>query len=523
MLLLVNNFTEFYYKKHTQLEVDDFSIENLFDYKRYIAMSQEHNKPFMQEFVKTQAFTNFIESAYTQLYLSIKPKQKTAITCFQRSLKQILRHSYDFLLTKQWEKISSSLDRFSRPINVSLNDCRLQYELALKNTSRKSLSKKILDHSKIIGMEPFTLLRKATVHKEDGRKMGQKRTRTQMVPPIQIKKSQSPSFKVPHKRQIPNPLNEKANSPMHDNVLSKVKQGKENYIPKKAYSPQLCSKKYGSIDYTLHNCKANCSSKPNPRISFEGSRSGSVIGTTIAADRQLAETIVQLQKQNHLSYLSNRITSDSVRGTIEMARGNSIFEHNAHNCYTPKQKEVKLNYQQSVKGKSKIESTEFPPSNNREQSKSRNKGICTIGTSIKQLTNSSKRQLKFMSPFLRNLSSGNVNNYVIINAGAKFRMMLGQEHPKIVEEDAEANKSDSPETLKAKGYSNATGNLSSLNTKMKDKKNELNRHHNYQATCLNGYASNKYGTNKLVAGKGIGISTRIHSHQGDNDIDSLFP
>jgi hypothetical protein len=507
--MLVNNFTEFYYKKHTQLELDDFSIENLFDKNRYVAMSQENNKPFMQDFVKTQTFTNFIESAYTELYLSIRPKQKTAITSFQHSLKQILRHSYDSLLNKQWEKISSSLDKFSHPINIPLSDCRVQYELALKNAARKSSHKEVLDHSKIVKMEPIILHRKTTVQNEgeNGRKVRQERTRTQMVPPIQVKKSHSPQVKVLHKRQTANLIIEKSSSPMQEN---RVKQCKENYGHKKAYSPQLCSKKYSSIDYTLHYRKANCSPKPNPRTSFENNRGGSIIGTTIAADKQLAETIIQLQKQNHPSHLSNRITSDSVRGTIEMTRGNSIFEHNA--CYTPKQKEVKLHYQQSVKD-----------TNNVGQTKSRNKGLCTIGIDTRQLMNSSNRQLKFMSPFLRNLSSGNVNNYVTVNAGAKFRMMLSQEHSKILEEDAEANKSDSPEILKAKTQSNATGDLCSLCTKMKAK--DINtgqsRHHNYQATCLNGYGKNM--TNKLVAGRGIGISTRIHSHQGDDDVDSFFP
>ena len=65
MILLINNFTEFYCKK--QLDPDKMEIENIFDFKRYVEMAYDCNKPFMQEFVRTQGFTNFIEAAYTEL------------------------------------------------------------------------------------------------------------------------------------------------------------------------------------------------------------------------------------------------------------------------------------------------------------------------------------------------------------------------------------------------------------------------------------------------------------------------
>ena len=69
MILLINNFTEFYCKK--QLDPDKMEIENIFDFKRYVEMAYDCNKPFMQEFVRTQGFTNFIEAAYTDEYKGI--------------------------------------------------------------------------------------------------------------------------------------------------------------------------------------------------------------------------------------------------------------------------------------------------------------------------------------------------------------------------------------------------------------------------------------------------------------------
>eukprot|EP00826_Nyctotherus_ovalis_P036782 TRINITY_DN3292_c0_g1_i1.p1 TRINITY_DN3292_c0_g1~~TRINITY_DN3292_c0_g1_i1.p1 ORF type:complete len:529 (-),score=81.69 TRINITY_DN3292_c0_g1_i1:158-1744(-) len=527
MILLVNNFTEFYYKKHADLGEKDISIENLFDYKRYVAMSHGCNRPFMEEFVKTQTFTDFIESAYTELgfFSSAKPHKKTDITSFQHGIKEILKHSYDSLLKKQWEKISTSLDKFSHPINVSVADCRLQYEIALRNAPRKSSYKEkgILDHSKIVRMERFALARESTPHipvdtlneRMRNNKVGQKRTRTQMVPPIQVKKAQSPSLKVFHKKQVTNLQTEKAHSPTQENSLNKfpVKSGKENFIHRKAYSPQLCSKKYSSIDYTLNKYKANCSPKPNSRASFESNRSGSIIGTTMAADRQLAETINQLQKQSHLSHLSNRITTDTIHGTVRMTRGssNNIFESKAGcNSYTPKQKEVKVNYQQTVKGKGTV----FTKVNNPAQNKSRNNLVCTIGTGIKQLMNCrSKKQLNFMSPSLRNQSSGNVASYM-----AKAKHGLMPEHSKILEEDSEALKTDSPELFQPRTQARTIANSPLPSTPMKSAAKggqETGKRHNYQATCLNGYGSKSR--------RGIGISTQVLSHQGDDDVDSFFP
>lgn len=489
-------------------------------------MSQGCNRPFMEEFVKTQTFTDFIESAYAELGFlsSAKPHKKTDITSFQHGIKEILKHSYDSLLKKQWEKISTSLDKFSHPINVSVADCRLQYEIGLRNAPRKSTYKEkgILDHSKIVRMERFTLTRESTPHipidtlNEGTRnnKVGQKRTRTQMVPPIQVKKAQSPSLKVFHKKQTTNAQAEKAYPPTQENPLNKfpTKSGKENFVHRKAYSPQLCSKKCSSIDYTLNKHKANCSPNPNSRASFESNRSGSIIGTTAAADRQLAETINQLQKQSHLSHLSNRITTDTIHGTIRITRGssNSVFENKAGcNSYTPKQKEVKVNYQQTVKGKGTV----FAKANNPVQNKSRNNLVCTIGTGIKQLMNcKSKKQLKFMSPSLRNLSSGNVGSYI---TQPKHKPMA--EHSKIVEEDSEALKTDSPE-FPSKTHMKTIANspLPSTPTKFAaGGGREPGKRHNYQATCLNGCGGRSR--------RGIGISTQVHSHQGDDDVDSFFP
>ena len=163
MMLLVNNFTEFYYRKRSP--TTEVSAEKIFDFDKYLAMSHEHNKSFMQEFIKTQAFTNFIESAYVELYLSSpdqRKEKKTDITCFQHGIKDILKHSFDTLLQKQWLKISSSLDRFSNPINVSVTECYFQYEVALRSSIRKAEEEHedgdeptILDHSKIVKMEKY--------------------------------------------------------------------------------------------------------------------------------------------------------------------------------------------------------------------------------------------------------------------------------------------------------------------------------------------------------------------------------
>jgi len=170
-MLMINNFTEFYHRRRISDDNNLISAEKIFDFDKYLCMSTPENQGFMKEFIKTQSFTNFIEAAYRELDISGRfsypeePKKniaKTDITFFQHGIKEILRHSYDSLLQKQWKRISNTLDKFSNPINILLTDCRMQYELALRDIEIESKSpciKKggILDHSKIIRMPKFCI------------------------------------------------------------------------------------------------------------------------------------------------------------------------------------------------------------------------------------------------------------------------------------------------------------------------------------------------------------------------------
>jgi len=239
MVLLVNNFTEFYYKKREVIK--EVTADEVFDFEGYLSMSYDCNKKFMQEFVKTQAFTNFIEAAYNELEFnsSIKQKKRTDITGFQHAIKEILRNSYDSLLKRQWVKISNCLEQFSHPLNISIADCRVQYEAALKVHGLKMPKGRILDHSKIVKMNYFQMKRGErkspghaktnTIAKDmtkDRAVAKQKRVCTQMTLPKPFKNS--PSQKGVHTVSV--------NLHNKENIKASSPQCGKNDIRKKATS-----------------------------------------------------------------------------------------------------------------------------------------------------------------------------------------------------------------------------------------------------------------------------------------------
>ena len=162
MLLVVNNFTEFFFKKRAGLAFDETGVtaHGVFDFEGYLNQCRESDQPFMQEFIKTQAFTNFVETAFIELNNPVpKLKHKTDITYFQKCIGTVLKESYKTLQNKQIKRIKRHLKNFRNPVTLYLDECYALYETALKNSAkcgtRRSSTTSILDHSKIVRMEKF--------------------------------------------------------------------------------------------------------------------------------------------------------------------------------------------------------------------------------------------------------------------------------------------------------------------------------------------------------------------------------
>ena len=82
---------------------------------------------------------------------------------------------------------------------------------------------------------------------KEEKQLGQKRLHTNMIPPTQMKKAQSPSSKIFYKKNSTITIDKNYPS-TQKNFLKTITSGKENIIRKKAHSPQIHSKKAGLID-----------------------------------------------------------------------------------------------------------------------------------------------------------------------------------------------------------------------------------------------------------------------------------
>ncbi len=654
---MVNNFSEFYYRRRPETAPDASTViaQSVFDFDGYVNQSREPNRPFMQEFSKTQSFTNFVETAYSELYHDCNtsggpptaPRQKSDITYFQKCIKQLLRHSYKYVLHKQTAEIARLLDHFLKPVTLSFDDCYLQYEAALKAAaarpdvtlgSQPSTVPNVLDHTKIVRMDKFNPhvqlaeppmivspkevitqgmmpasqrgarhvkcntinVQKAPGEKPAAKKCGQQRMCTNLgnlpVPTGMRSAAGSPKppvrgqVKVFHERSPTNAMGRRPGMSTQQSPLNFLRNflqsnsgssSKENSVRarRKYHSPQSAGRKIESMDCSA-NCSnsgkkeiflvqpvtqvpATCNGSPtvcNSRTSLESNkeRSDSVV---YASDNQLKITMSQLQKLSHPSDVSDRTTVDTTARPSTYTRGKSTISSVFEQCATPKLKDIKSRcylQQQTVRpdrSKPSIsivrgETANMAALQKTVQPKSRNMHMGTNDSSTASVLFAKdpkcKQQLRYGSPVFGRLARGSASGLgftITPSSRARLGTMLSEE---ISEENASPDagklsiQAKKPplhgrdsrkenvryQTTCTCPRSRAVG--APVITKTMERANKLLQ---YEETLLEIEEEQvappaRHGPkldSSTMSGCERGLSTRVLSHQGDDDDEPYLP
>ncbi len=336
VLLAVNNFSAFYFPGAATSKPDT-AAKKIFNFDGYLSQCPDQARPFMREFIGTQTFVNFIESAHlTVAHKDRKSCPRTEVTFFQDCIRYLLGRSYRQLLKKQTQQIAGALDRFLQPSVISVNGCLEAYTEALRKLQRTHSVTvgEPIDHSSIVSTLECRVVPTAVPQTDKSRSpsaaairaladqpLGRIKSKHQRVPsqgvqpPVAIikvlQRSQSPQLRA---SRSPSRLlcSKPSLCPFSNTGEGSKRSSDTSFISPTAGTVSKAS-------FMMHPPSRQksfvLSGSPQwdwPLSTETGKeRSESALSAT---DKQLAFTISQLQHRSHVSNISNRTTTDSVSG-----------------------------------------------------------------------------------------------------------------------------------------------------------------------------------------------------------------